>query len=413
METKEILTYFDDVKQLNQNSWQCKCPAHKDDKASLTITKDNDKTLLYDHAGCDVKNVLAAVGLKISDLFNNQAMPTSTIEKEYFYVDEEGNKLYKVVRYRPKKFSQSQYSNGIWLPNMKGVRYVLYNLPSVLQSDIVYFVEGEKDADNLNSIGLTATTTVGGASGFNKHAKLYTRFLKDKIVYILPDNDSPGMNYAETIANALSGIAKKVTILKLIKEIPTLKEKGDISDVILEYGKDKTLEILDKLKSAYSFDSYNSQHITVDILKEILNILNITVRYNEITKETEVKGLPSSYPDDTALEILPAYISEICLKHHIKYKEKDIKNELLLISQENNYNPIKDMLLNNEWDNQDRFQTLYEILGISGDKLSELLVSKWMQQTAIIPFNNKDNLFGIEGVLTLQGPQDARKNKIY
>ena len=33
-------------------------------------------------------------------------------------------------------------------------------------------------------------------------------------------------------------------ILKLADEIKDLPEKGDVSDVIMKYGKDKTLEIL-------------------------------------------------------------------------------------------------------------------------------------------------------------------------
>ena len=33
------------------------------------------------------------------------------------------------------------------------------------KSEIVYLVEGEKDADRLAVLGLVATTTIGGANG--------------------------------------------------------------------------------------------------------------------------------------------------------------------------------------------------------------------------------------------------------
>ena len=132
---------------------------------------------------------------------------------------------------------------------MHNVKRVLYNLHNVIKSDVIYFVEGEKDADNLNEIGLVATTTANGASGFNKFAIDYAKSLEDKIVYIIPDNDNAGRKYAGDIYKALNGIAKDVKILDLVNEIPNLKEKGDISDVLEEYGEQKTLEIIEKLKA--------------------------------------------------------------------------------------------------------------------------------------------------------------------
>lgn len=190
--------------------------------------------------------ILRAVGLTEKDLFNNvQKKPE--IVAEYIYNDKEGKKLYKVIRFEPKNFVQAKYDNGKWIFKMTGVNYVLYNLPNVVKSDIVYFVEGEKDADNLNKIGLVATTTAGGASGFKKKAQQYVKELKDKTVYIIPDNDKPGFKYAEDVQNALKGIAKEVKVLKLCNIVKDLKEKSDISDVIKKYGKDETLKILNRL----------------------------------------------------------------------------------------------------------------------------------------------------------------------
>ena len=195
-----------------------------DERASLTITEEDNKILMHCHAGCDTNTILSKVGLAEKDLFNN-AQQKSQIEAEYIYRDENGKPLYKVIRFEPKNFMQAKYVNGEWIYKMAGVRYVLYNLPNVIKSDVVYFVEGEKDADNLNKIGLVATTSVGGASGFNKHALEYSKYLKDKIVYIVPDNDKAGYNYAQNIKNALEGISAEIKILKIKNEIKNLKEK--------------------------------------------------------------------------------------------------------------------------------------------------------------------------------------------
>lgn len=249
MHLNEIINRFNGAKSIGENRYQVKCPAHKDDKASLTISEEDNKILMHCHAGCDLNNILNAIGLQEKDLFNNLPKDSKPkIVKEYYYTDEDNKPLYKVIRYEPKSFVQAKYDNGKWVYKMTGVRYVLYNLHNVSKSDEIYFVEGEKDADNLNSIGLVATTTVSGASSFSKRAKEYCELLKGKTVFIIPDNDNPGYKYAEDISKALEGIAKSTKILKLVDEVPDLKEKGDISDVLQKYGKEKTLEILKKLK---------------------------------------------------------------------------------------------------------------------------------------------------------------------
>ena len=52
------------------NGWSARCPAHDDRRASLSIAQGDDGTALVKcHAGCDTAAILAAVGLKLADLF--------------------------------------------------------------------------------------------------------------------------------------------------------------------------------------------------------------------------------------------------------------------------------------------------------------------------------------------------------
>lgn len=273
MHLNEIINVFQGAKSIGQNSFQVKCPAHRDDKASLTVTEEDNKILMHCHAGCDTANILSAVGLTEKDLFNNvQEKPK--VVAEYIYKDEEGKPLYKVMRFEPKSFIQAKYEGGNWVFKMTGVRYVLYNLPNVVKTEEIYFVEGEKDADNLNKMGLVATTTVSGAASYSKRADEYAKSLKDKIVYIIPDNDKSGYKYADSIKKSLNNIAKEVKILRIVEEIKDFKEKGDISDVIMQYGKEKTLEILENLKSE-----------KVEIVKEKKKEQSVYIQGYEVDEE--------------------------------------------------------------------------------------------------------------------------------
>lgn len=262
MHLNEIMNRFQGAKLIGNNSYQCKCVAHKDDKASLTVTEEDNKILLHCHAGCSTSDILRAIGLTEKDLFNNQKVKPRVVA-EYIYRDEEDKPLYKVVKYEPKNFIQAKYDNGNWIWSMKGARYVLYNLSNVIKSDTIFFVEGEKDADNVNKLGLVATTTVSGAASFSKRATEYIPFLKGKNVFILPDNDAAGYKYASDIEKALKSIVSEIKVLKLVDVVPDLKEKEDISDVILKYGKEKALELIEKLKNSAD-TAENSAEIELD-----------------------------------------------------------------------------------------------------------------------------------------------------
>ncbi len=411
MKYNDFIKNFNIQKYTSDSTCMAVCPNHNDKEASLSITDNGGKILMHCFAGCSNEDILEKVNLTKEDLFNNEKQQKPKVDKEYFYRDEKGIPLYKVMRFIPKNFMQARYVNGKWEYKMMGVRYVPYNLPNVIKSDVVYFVEGEKDADNLNAIGLVATTTVGGAASFNKRAEIYKPYFENKEVYIIPDNDDAGRKYAHSIFKNLKNIVKKIKILDLNKEVENLLPKSDISDILSKYGKEKTLKILENLKTVSDFSIYSGQHLNLNIMKNILKNLSISVRYNEITKETEVSGLDKMYSGDSSSELLPAFLSDFCITNNIKYKESDIKNELLLIADANKYNPIQDMLIQNKWDNINRFPVLFEIVGITEDLLSQTLLKKWMYQTSMIVFNGYKEIFGIEGILVFQGTQGIGKTR--
>ena len=131
--------------------------------------------------------------------------------------------LYEVVRFNPKGFAQRR-ADGAW--SMQGVRRVLYRLASLKGQSIVYIVEGEKDADRLQSIGLPATTAPGGAGKWrDDYVKQLTGSGVGQIV-VLADNDFPGRKHADTVARScqVAGLTVKVAPL------PGLQPKGDVSD---------------------------------------------------------------------------------------------------------------------------------------------------------------------------------------
>jgi hypothetical protein len=229
-----------------------KCPAHDDNRGSLSHEEGEDgRVLVICHAGCSVNAVVTALGLTMRDLFpqerrpNGVASPRSASSRRiiatYDYTDERGTLLFQVVRFDPKDFKQRRPDgNGGCIWNLKGVRHVLYHLPALIAADPaspVYIVEGEKDVHAIEKIELVATTNAGGAG---KWLSDYNEALRGRRIVILPDNDEPGRKHAKNVRQAVVDVAASVQIVNL----PDVPPKGDVSDWLAAGGTRQALEAL-------------------------------------------------------------------------------------------------------------------------------------------------------------------------
>src|SRR5215470_9469170 len=220
------------------------CPAHDDQRASLSWRDGEEALLIWCHAGCDVQAIAAALGLRLSDLLHDghsESVPTKRIVATYPYRDEFGNLLYEVVRSEPKDFRQRRPDGiGGWIWNLSGVRRVLYRLPDLKGHSTVYVVEGEKDADRLTALGIPATSNAGGASKWNSDLASQLQWAGIEHVVILPDNDEAGKKHAEMVARSCLAVGLGVRIVTL----PGLPPKGDVSDWLAAgHTKEELLEL--------------------------------------------------------------------------------------------------------------------------------------------------------------------------
>lgn len=222
------------------DGWMACCPAHDDRNPSLSIKTAGTKILLHCFAGCSVESIAQAIGLELKDLHLDE--PKAQPNTFYEYQDEQGNLLFQVVRSPQKKFMQRRPGkDGEWINNTRGVRRVPYRLPELLAGveagAMIFIPEGEKDVENLRKLGLVATCNPMGAGKWTKDLNPY---FKGANVVILPDNDEPGREHANKVAQNLQGVAASVKVL----ELPGLDEKGDVSDWLEAGGTGEQLAVL-------------------------------------------------------------------------------------------------------------------------------------------------------------------------
>jgi 5S rRNA maturation endonuclease (ribonuclease M5) len=169
--------------------------------------------------------------------------PGTPFESEYTYTDENGEVLVTVRKYFDKNETGDVILDSTGKPKKQFRQFMngrqgipeprpLYNIPNILTSDTVIWVEGEKCADALSQLGYTATCTIGGSGMLSENTASKFDFtpLRNKNVILWPDNDAAGKRLAGIVeAQAKEAGAKSTLML----QIPASKEeKWDAADAI-------------------------------------------------------------------------------------------------------------------------------------------------------------------------------------
>lgn len=436
MDIKEFLSKLEKVKKYGNGYTAC-CPAHKDKNPSLSIKEEDGKILLHCFAGCETEKICNALGITTRDLRTETQSTYKPIEhkkkldRTHIYCDVDGNAIAVKDIYRSPNgtksaiWSRCEYKNGnvIKKTSLKGLNVPLYNINKVKdEPDTVYIVEGEKDADTLNKMDLTATTAPN-----HKWKDEYNTYLKGKNIVVIKDIDEAGERYANETINGVLPIAKTVKKIDPATMCESLPDNGDISDVVEKLGTDKAKQALEKAVSVASIitqklgnvntasktSKIKIERFTPEVLIAYFEENKISIRKNEITKVIDIKGFENENREDLPTNIVPLiYFS---LSGEYKSCTKDnVADAINLIASNNTYNPVLDYLNSFEWDGKDHLQKLYKVMKLPEDDiLSRSLIKKWLCQCIALLNNNTENPFGGEGVLVLQGKQAVGKTSLF
>lgn len=75
MTATDLLPLLHDVRSRGSNKWMARCPAHNDRNPSLSISQAGARTLLRCFGGCETLQIVAALGLRMCNLFTDTPLP--------------------------------------------------------------------------------------------------------------------------------------------------------------------------------------------------------------------------------------------------------------------------------------------------------------------------------------------------
>lgn len=129
---------------------------------------------------------------------------------------------HRVLRFEQLKALPQTLIDGVWVSGESDkTEWPLWNEETIYESagdrdSWVLFVEGEKTARALEPMGFIVTTAQGGAGrAKNYWQPHYTAALTGRNVAILRDQDQPGHEYGETVAQHLYDHAARIKIIDL------------------------------------------------------------------------------------------------------------------------------------------------------------------------------------------------------
>ena len=253
----EVLGCLDNHSE-RHNELRARCPVHNGKSFDSLSVKEGDdgRALLRCHAGCELKDIVEALGLSVVDLFSHNgttggsigtAKKANTIEKSnatektdgeekvlttddlpdgtyYEFTSPSGEVLYAQ---RHKGAYYRKVGEDLWKKGLDGVAQVLYNLHELVDGvrtgKTIYHPEGCKDVETAREkLGVVATTSGGTTTWRSPYKQHYV----GADVVIVPDNDPPGIKYSLEVANDLATVAKRVRIVNL----PGLGKGEDLTD---------------------------------------------------------------------------------------------------------------------------------------------------------------------------------------
>ncbi len=261
----ELLCHLDQVTSVGPG-WRACCPAHDDTTPSLNIDIAWDgRILIYCHAGCPAKQIMQALGLTLCALFPIRRVSAGAPMKmrrqgayhdfgpmsERFQSELSRYRLQRLAHdlgvsarslqslgvgfdgeaftfpmFDPhekaigirRRFADGQKRavkgsrNGLFLPASKtGVRGGRW-CTSKRNPGMLFVCEGPTDTAAMLDLGFSA---VGRAScsSTSGDAKAYVELHRPECVVIVADNDEPGVNGANRLAEDLRSVCKSLKVI--------------------------------------------------------------------------------------------------------------------------------------------------------------------------------------------------------
>jgi putative DNA primase/helicase len=168
-----------------------------------------------------------------------------------------------------------------------------------------------------------------------------------------------------------------------------------------------------KLRLTYpDLDENGKLRGTIENIRAMCEKLGLRIRYNIITRQTEITGVTFRYTKDNKDEVILSHMLSECERAGIPVSRTNLKGHLLAIADIDAYNPVLDWIESKPWDGRSRMEALFDTMELQPTQnrdLARKMLRTWLIQGAALACSDKP--VSSRGVLTLVGEQYMGKTR--
>lgn len=383
------------------SGYQCLCPIHEKSTSEPSLgvidNKDGTGVIFNCLADCDWKQI-QQIAVDRGLLPEYKKTLVKVVPTYYVYRDIVGAPLARLVKTPTRKWSE-RYENGAWVPGLKDMVLPLYNFKAIVESDIVYLCEGEKDSETLISRGLPATTNMHGAKTWKSH---YNEQLKNKTVIIIPDNDDAGRQRVSKLSRELQSFAKELRVF-----IPEgLKDKEDITDWVNNGGDIETIFQKSVVLQKKEVGKKATRDAYFELFEKVLKNPKRCIFNEKLMHYDSHSGVWN--PSINSLELIK---SEALLMNETREDKFSVSSIAPHFFAYEASKPLEFLIDIPEWDGQDRISAMAYLIKLKEKaQITETAFSELLKEWCGLVFQRLHDPMIQNRILVLQGGQGVGKD---
>lgn len=274
----------------------------------------------------------------------------------------------------------------------------------------IYIAEGYATAASIHQATGDAVAVAFNAGNLEPVAVNLRERFPDAEIVIAADNDN------QTPGNP--GLTKAAKAATAVNATVVAPDTGDFNDMAVSDGAEAVSRALqqpqasvpvavDYISPLPDCNSKGSPLSTIENLSEIVRRLNVTVRYNVISKEEELLIPNAAFSVDNRQNASLAWLASWCSRFRMRTDK--LGDYVTYLADQNQFNPVAQWITSKPWDGVSRLADLCATITSTDNDLRDVLMKRWLLSAVAAAFS-PDGV-SAHGVLVLQGSQYLGKTK--
>jgi putative DNA primase/helicase len=302
--------------------------------------------------------------------------------------------------------------DGAKLSHPGGRKQACFHLIGSELGPRIFIAEGFATASSIHLATSETVVCTFGSAGLKRVAATLRKNYPERELIICGDLDRPNTDSSRIAAQQ----AGEIAACNIVFPTFTTGHGKDFNDLHCTEGLDavkaqlstelQEIKEFSPTQGIYPDENERGKRLsTLRNVKELIRRLNITVRYDVISKSVKISIPNLTTSIDNEIIVKHTFISDWCKR--VQIPTESLNSQIPALADQNLYNPVASWIESEAWDGVSRLPEFYETIQSNEKTLKEILIRKWLL-SAVAGLYEEHGVYA-GGVLVLQGQQYTGK----